>query len=155
MAGATTWPGSVDAFTYPASSDLLSNAPGHAYILGSALLAITAIENWLDAPPVNVVPASGSTETLPDPRIFPLSLITVTANCTFTFPAATAGHAFDLALIQGTGAPWIMTWGSAGTVRWNGGAAPVLSTGVGAIDIITFKCFATHWYGFTAGLGMA
>jgi hypothetical protein len=33
---------------------------------------------------------------------------------------------------------------------WSNGAAPTLSTGAGAMDIITFLCDGAHWCGVPA-----
>lgn len=92
----------------------------------------TTIEN------VNVVSASGSTETLPDVDVATMHRVTLTANCTLTFPTAGAGKSFSLWLVQdGTGSRTV-TWDAA--ADWGGGTAPTLSTGAGKVDVFGFAC---------------
>lgn len=100
---------------------------------------------------VNTVAASGAEQALPDPSVQSISRITLTANCTLTFPAAGPGKSFTLVLVQdGTGSRTV-TW--PGTVKWPGGTAPTLSTGAGKIDYLSFLCTdGTNWAGFAAGL---
>lgn len=103
---------------------------------------------------INVNAASGSTETLPDVIVATMHRITLTANCTLTFPTAIAGCSFALELVQdGTGSRTVV-W--PGTVKWASGTAPTLSTAAGKIDDFAFVCFdGTNWSGFFAGKGMA
>lgn len=69
--------------------------------------------------------------------------VTMTGNCTFTMPTATAGRSFTLRVNTGTG-------GFAGTftgVKWTGNVAPVLTTTASRLDIIAFVADGTNWYG--------
>lgn len=93
---------------------------------------------------VNVVSASGSTETLPDVDVATMHRITLTANCALTFPAAGAGKSFSLELVQdGTGSRTV-TW--PGSVLWPGGITPTLTADSDAVDMFRFRCFdGTHW----------
>lgn len=155
MAGSTTWPSATpDAFALPVAGELLVGpvtAPSSVQV-GSIGLAVEAIEAWLISSPVNTNTSSGTTETLPDTTVNPMTALTLTANCVLTFPAATAGKGFMLQLIQDATGSRTVTWPS---VRWPGGTPPVLSTPGGSIDIFTFVCFGTHWYGFVCGQAMA
>ncbi len=64
---------------------------------------------------------------------------------TFTFTAPTNPCNILLMLVQdGTGGR-TATW--PGTVKWPGGAAPTLSTGIAAIDIIAFYYDGTNYFG--------
>lgn len=100
---------------------------------------------------VNTVSAAGATRTIPDPGTSPMNQLTLTANCTLTFPSATAGASFDLVLIQGGTGSYLVTWPAA--AKWAGGVVPTLSTTVGAVDWLTFACVnGTTWAGFVAGL---
>lgn len=103
---------------------------------------------------VNVVSASGSTETLPDVDVATMHRVTLTANCTLTFPAAGAGKSFSLELVQdGTGSRTV-TW--PGNVLWPGGSAPTLSTAAGSVDDFAFVCFdGSNFSGFYGGAGMS
>lgn len=70
---------------------------------------------------------------------------TLTDNCTFTFDAPATPTNLILKLIQdGTGGRTV-TWPAA--VLWPEGTAPTLSTGAGAVDIITFYWDGTNYYG--------
>jgi hypothetical protein len=119
--------------------------------------ALTALQDAVNAAApvaesVNVVAASGSTETLPDVTTATVHRVTLTANCTFTFPAAAAGKSFTVVLVQdGTGSR-TATW--PGTVKWsNGGTPPTLTTAAGKEDTFSFLCTdGTNWTGFVAGL---
>jgi hypothetical protein len=62
----------------------------------------------------------------------------------FTFSNPVAGKVYRLLLIQGDGSD-LATWTT--TIKWAGGAAPVLSTAAGAEDIITFVYINGAWYG--------
>jgi hypothetical protein len=71
--------------------------------------------------------------------------VTMTGNCTFTMPTATAGKSFILIAVQdGTGSR-TATFTS---VKWAGGTAPTLTTtATTGRDILTFVADGTNWYG--------
>ena len=73
---------------------------------------------------------------------------TLTGNCTFTMPTATAGKSFILILTQdGTGSR-TATFTS---VKWPGGTAPTITTtATTGRDILTFVSDGTNWYGTIA-----
>lgn len=76
--------------------------------------------------------------------------LTLTGNCTFTFPTATAGRQFSLFLKQdGTGSR-TATWPS--SVRWAAGIAPTLTTTASRTDVVSFIADGTYWLGFLGGL---
>lgn len=93
---------------------------------------------------VNVVAASGAAQAIPDVSTDTLNLITLTTNCTFTFPAAAAGKSLLIALIQdGTGSR-TATWPA--TVKWPGGITPTLTTTAGKLDMFGFTCLdGANW----------
>lgn len=103
---------------------------------------------------VEVVSASGSALTLADVFDATMHRVTLTANCTLTFPAAGAGKSFSLELVQdGTGSRTV-TWPAA--VLWPGGTDPTLSSAAGSVDDFAFVCFdGSNWSGFFAGAGLA
>jgi len=74
--------------------------------------------------------------------------VTMTGNCTFTMPTATAGKSFILIAVQdGTGSR-TATFTS---VKWAGGTAPTLTTtATTGRDIFTFVADGTNWYGTVA-----
>jgi hypothetical protein len=71
--------------------------------------------------------------------------ITISANTTLTFSAPPGVGNFLLKCIQGTGAPFTITWPA--TVKWPGGDAPTLSSTNGAIDIVSFYYDGTSYFG--------
>jgi hypothetical protein len=104
---------------------------------------------------VNTVTVSGAAQTIPAPTAAGISLITLTASCTLTFPTAVAGQSFTLVLKQGGSGSYTITW-PASIVKWNAGTAPTLTTTVGAIDVLGFVCVdGTNWYGFVSGQNMS
>lgn len=116
---------------------------------------IDVIRAWMGSSPnsvienVSTVTASGSALTLPDVTVATMHDITLTANCTFTFPTAQAGKSFSVRLKQdGTGSRTV-TW--PGSVKWAGGTAPTLSTGASKVDVLAFVCFdGSTWDGVLA-----
>lgn len=103
---------------------------------------------------VNTVAASSTAQTLPDVIVATIHYVTLTANCTFTFPTAGAGKSFTLILVQdGTGSR-TATWPA--SVKWAGGTAPTLTTTASKRDVFSFLCpDGSSWLGFTAGLAYA
>jgi hypothetical protein len=105
---------------------------------------------------VNTVAASGAAQTIPSPALVSASTatindITLTANCTLTFPAATSGTSFLLFLRQDATGSRTVTWP---TVKWPAAVVPTLSTAANAIDVVSFICVAGAWYGFIPGFDM-
>ena len=75
--------------------------------------------------------------------------LTLTGNCTFTFPTATAGRQFTLLLKQdGTGSRTI-TWPS--SVRWPASVTPTITSTIAKTDVISFVADGTYWLGFVGG----
>ena len=99
---------------------------------------------------VNVVGTSGAAQTIPDITVATMNLITLTANCTLTFPTIGAGKSFMLVLKQDATGSRTVTW--PGTVRWPGGTAPTLTTTANAVDYLSFVCVdGATWASFIAG----
>lgn len=61
-----------------------------------------------------------------------------------TLSGGANGKVYRLLLTQGDGSD-VLTYST--TIKWRGGAAPTLSTGAGAIDIMTFVYINGVWYG--------
>ncbi|CAN7371245.1 hypothetical protein LJR074_002211 [Acidovorax sp. LjRoot74] len=75
--------------------------------------------------------------------------LTLTGNCTFTFPTATSGKQFTVLLKQdGTGSRTV-AWPS--SVRWVGGTEPTVTATAGQTDVISFIADGTYWLAFVAG----
>lgn len=78
-----------------------------------------------------------------------VQILTLTGNCTFTFPTATAGKSFIMLLKQdGTGSRTV-TWPS--TVKWPSGTAPTITSTASKLDKYIFTADGTNWYGSDAG----
>jgi len=78
-----------------------------------------------------------------------LQILTLTGNCTFTFPTATAGKGFTMLLKQdGTGSRTV-TWPS--SVKWPSGTAPTITSTASKLDKYIFTSDGTNWYGSDAG----
>lgn len=90
---------------------------------------------------------SGTTQTLALTN-GTVQTVTMTGNCTFTMPTATAGKSFILIAVQdGTGSR-TATFTS---VKWAGGTAPTLTTtATTGRDIFAFVSDGTNWYGTVA-----
>jgi collagen type VII alpha len=70
---------------------------------------------------------------------------TLTGNCTFTMPTATSGTSFIVKLVQdGTGSRTATFTG----VKWPAGTAPTITTtATTGLDILSFVCINSVWYG--------
>lgn len=75
--------------------------------------------------------------------------LTLTGNCTISFDDPNGPTTLIVKLVQdGTGSRTV-TW--PGTVKWQGGTAPTLSTAASSIDLISFYYDGSTYYG-SAGL---
>ena len=78
-----------------------------------------------------------------------VQVLTLTGNCTYTFPTAVAGKSFILLQKQdGTGSRTV-TWPS--SVKWPGGTAPTITSTASKLDKYIFTSDGTNWYGSDAG----
>lgn len=78
-----------------------------------------------------------------------IQILTLTGNCTFTFPTATAGRSFIMILKQdGTGSRTV-TWPAA--VKWPSGTAPTITSTASKSDKYIFTADGTNWIGSNAG----
>jgi len=103
---------------------------------------------------VSIVAASGAALTLVDVRTATIHRVTLTANCTLTFPAAVAGKKLALALVQDATGSRSVTWPAA--VRWPGGTVPTLSAGSSRADYLSFVCTdGATWAGSVVGQNYA
>ena len=67
----------------------------------------------------------------------------LSATCTFTMPANTAGKSFILFLKTGAGTNTATFTG----VKWVGNTAPTITATANRMDILTFAADGTNWYG--------
>lgn len=94
---------------------------------------------------VNIVAASGAAVTIPDVTVATQNKVTLTSNCTFTFPGTPAGKSFLIELVQDATGSRLATWPA--SVIWAGGTH-TLSTAAGAIDLASFVSLdGVKWLG--------
>tara|TARA_R110000868_G_scaffold301997_1_gene562475 strand:+ start:116 stop:955 length:840 start_codon:yes stop_codon:yes gene_type:complete len=110
--------------------------------LTNKTLTNPTVTNYVET--VVAIGNSGTTQTLALTN-GTVQTVTMTGNCTFTMPTATAGKSFILIAVQdGTGSR-TATFTS---VKWAGGTAPTLTTtATTGRDILTFVADGTNWYG--------
>ena len=130
--GTLTLPTSTDTLVGRATTDTLTNKT----------LTNPTVTNYVES--VVAIGNSGTTQTLSLTN-GTVQTVTMTGNCTFTMPTATAGKSFILIAVQdGTGSR-TATFTS---VKWAGGTAPTLTTTASTgRDILTFVADGTNWYG--------
>lgn len=77
-----------------------------------------------------------------------VQILTLTGNCTYTFPTVAAGKSFLLVQRQdGTGGRTV-TWPSVtNPVRWPSGVAPTITSTASRSDLLAFTSDGTVWYG--------
>jgi len=152
MFGGSMGFGSGGSGSISSSTDVALNTPA----LNEQLVYNTSTQKWQNGPvasylieTVRTVATSGAAQTIPDVSTATVHNITLTANCTFTFPVATAGKSFTIRLTQGSGG-FTATWPV--SVAWPSGTAPVVTTTAGKRDFFSFTCTASgEWFGFVAG----
>lgn len=125
----------VPAATALAASNTLFVDQGGA----SAVSATFAqVNNFVGAPPVTTVAASGAAQTLTFPPNGNICYdITLTANCVLTLAGGAAGFLQTMTLIvrQDSTAGRVLTLPSG--VKWPNGTAPIPNTIAGVIDVYT------------------
>jgi len=72
--------------------------------------------------------------------------VTLTGNCTFTMPTATAGKSFILKVMTGAGGFTATFTG----VKWPENTAPTITTTASRYDLISFVADGTAWSGSAA-----
>jgi hypothetical protein len=78
-----------------------------------------------------------------------IQILTLTGNCTYTFPTPTAGKSFTLMQKQdGTGSRTV-TWPS--SVKWPASTAPTITATASKGDKFVFTADGTYWWGSVAG----
>jgi hypothetical protein len=78
-----------------------------------------------------------------------LQILTLTGNCTFTFPTATAGQSFMMFLKQDATGSRTVTWPAA--VKWPSSTAPTITSTASKGDKFVFTADGTYWWGSVAG----
>jgi hypothetical protein len=131
----------TSAFTVAtAGTDYVS--PSSTETLTNKTLTNPTVTNYVES--VVAIGNSGTSQTLALTS-GTVQTVTMTGNCTFTMPTATAGKSFILIATQdATGS----RTGVFTSVKWPGGTAPTLTTTASTgRDILTFVADGTNWYG--------
>ena len=110
--------------------------------IATPVLTNPTVTAYLETAPAIVNSSTSQTIALASGTVLSYTL---TGNCTFTMPTATSGTSFIVRLIQdGTGSR-TATFTS---VKWPGGTAPVITTtATTGVDVLSFVCVASVWYG--------
>lgn len=139
-----------------AGSDTIDGATSLVVVAGqSAKLVSNGGTAWVSASrsagtggigkvAVNTVAASGAAQTIPEPGLYGMNDITLTANCTLTLPAATPGKELTIIFRQdGTGSR-TLTWPA--NTKGPGGTIPVPTAAASSIDLYkTISMVAGVW----------
>jgi hypothetical protein len=81
-----------------------------------------------------------------------LFVLTLTGNCTFTFPTVVAGKSFMMLLKQDATGARTVTWPSVtNPVKWPSSTAPTITATASKLDKFVFTSDGTNWYGSVAG----
>jgi hypothetical protein len=78
-----------------------------------------------------------------------LQILTLTGNCTFTFPTATVGKSFMILLKQDATGSRTVTWPA--SVKWPSSIAPTITSTASKGDKYVFTGDGTYWWGSNAG----
>lgn len=111
--------------------------------VGNVTVANTTVTNYTET--VVAIGNSGTSQTLSLTN-GTVQTVTMTGNCTFTMPTATAGKSFILIVNSGAGS----FAGTFTSVKWPSATAPTLTTTASRWDILTFVADGTYWYGNSA-----
>jgi hypothetical protein len=111
--------------------------------VGNVTVANTTVTDYTET--VVAIGSSGTSQTLSLTN-GTVQTVTMTGNCTFTMPTATAGKSFILIISTGSGS----FAGTFTSVKWPSATAPTLTTTASRWDILTFVADGTNWYGNSA-----
>lgn len=136
------WDADLDTFAGKTAPTGTIVGTSDSQTLTNKTLTNPTVTNYVES--VVSIGNSGTTQTL-SLTSGTVQTVTMTGNCTFTMPTATAGKSFILIAVQdGTGSR-TATFTS---VKWAGGTAPTLTTtATTGRDILTFVADGTNWYG--------
>lgn len=128
---------------------------------GPGVLTLTGVQSMTNKTMVNPIMAQGYTEqtyTANSGSAFTvdfangsLQIITLTANCTYTFPTPTAGRSFTL--IQKQDATGGRTATFPASVLFPNGTPVVISSTANKADKLHFTADGTNWFCTVSGKG--
>jgi len=134
------------SYTLPGATDTLVNL-GSTQTLTAKTLTTPVLTNptvtaYLETAPAIVNSSTTQTISLASGTVLSYTL---TGNCTFTMPTATSGTSFIVRLIQDATGSRTATFTG---VKWPGGTVPTITTTASTgVDILSFVCIASVWYG--------
>lgn len=82
-----------------------------------------------------------------------VQILTLTANCTYTFPTPTAGRSFLLVQYQDGFGSRSVTWPA--SVRWPNGVTPTITSLSNKFDVFAFTATGAVWIGRVVGQNYA
>ena len=138
----TASPAANRAVTVP-DSDFTITGNDLTQTLTAKTLTNPTVTNYIES--VVAIGNSGTSQTLSLTN-GTVQTVTMTGNCTFTMPTATAGKSFILIVSTGAGS----FAGTFTSVKWPSATAPTLTTTASRWDILTFVADGTNWYGNSA-----
>jgi hypothetical protein len=130
-------------FAAPATGDVTTS--GTQTLTNKTIEAGTFTNGYTE----ETVAANTSTSYTVDLANGSVQILTLTGNCTFTFPTATAGKGFTLLLLQDATGSRTATWPA--SVKWPGGTAPTITATASKGDKYVFVGDGTYWWGSNAG----
>jgi hypothetical protein len=134
--------GQIALVEYDGTQFQLLDPNAFTNLLVSGNLTVTS---YLETAPAIVNSSTSQTISLASGTVLSYTL---TGNCTFTMPATTNGTSFIVRLIQDATGSRTATFTG---VKWPAGTAPTITiTASTGVDIISFVCIASTWYGNAA-----
>lgn len=139
---ATTFPNNYLSNSTVTLGNATLTLGGTTSTVGNLTTSNVTVTNYTET--VVAIGNSGTTQTLSLTN-GTFQTVTMTGNCTFTMPTATAGKSFILICTQdGTGSRTAVFT----SVKFAGGVAPTLTTtATTGVDILTFVANGTSWFG--------
>ena len=136
--------GTKDVFgTYPADKAVLTDS---AQTLSSKTIEAGTFTNGYTE---EVVTANTSTAYTIDLANGSVQILTLTGNCTFTFPTVVSGKGFTLLLLQDATGSRTVTWPA--SVKWPASTAPTITATASKMDKYVFVANGSYWIGSNAG----
>jgi len=129
----------------------LASASGDVTTTGTQTLTNKTIEagTFTNGYTEEVATANTSTAYTIDLANGSLQILTLTGNCTYTFPTATAGKSFTLFQKQDATGSRTVTWPA--SVKWPANTAPTITSTASKGDKFVFTADGTYWWGSNAG----